>query len=201
MAAKRSLAVFVLLAFTTAGCQFAQTGGARVDSRLVSMIPADTIALAGIRMEELRSTPVYQKLMAAQRLTQFDDLTAQTGFDPRKDVRELLIASNGKDNSLLLARGTFRLRPSQGVQQTSYHGYTIWSKQDSGVGVIDESTAVAGHLTAVRSALDQYKSGKSGVDPELLTRARAIGHEYQMWSVAKGFGGYSIACFRNPATA
>jgi len=181
--------LIVLSMFATVGCNWAQMGASRIDSRLAAMVPADTIGLVGIHMDELRVTPLYQKMVSLQRLTQFDELAAQTGFDPRTDVRELLIVSNGKDNALILARGTFHLRAVQGAKKSVYQGYTLYMREEGGVGIIDESTAVAGKPASVRAALDQWKSGKSGADPDLLTRARAIGAENQMWSVSKGFGG------------
>jgi hypothetical protein len=181
--------LFLLVSLFTVSCNWAQMGGSRVDAKLVSMIPADTVGLAGIRMDDLRPSPLYQKLLSQQRLTMFDDLAARTGFDPRKDVRELLIASNGRDDALILARGTFHIRAPAEFKKTTYQGYTLYTSEHGGVGLIDESTAVAGRIPTVRAALDQFKSGKSSADPDLLARARAIGPENQIWSVSKGFGG------------
>ena len=69
--------------------------------------------LSGIRMEAVRATPLYRKMLAQKALPQLDDFARQTGFDPRRDVRELLIASNGND-VLMAARGTFNLRAIRG---------------------------------------------------------------------------------------
>src|SRR5205823_2873505 len=77
------------------GCSSAQLGTARIDAVLAALVPADTIMLSGIRMNELRSTPLYNKLLSQQRLSELDDFAKQTNFDPRKDVNDLLIASNG----------------------------------------------------------------------------------------------------------
>ena len=149
----RARILIVLAAFAAVGCNWAQMGASRIDSRLAAMVPADTIGLVGIRMDELRSTPLYQKMVSLQRLTQFDELAAQTGFDPRTDVRELLIASNGKDNALILARGTFHIRAAQGAKKSAYQGYTLYMREEGGVGIIDDSTAVAGKPISLRNPL------------------------------------------------
>ncbi|MGH9657078.1 MAG: hypothetical protein ACRD96_00960, partial [Bryobacteraceae bacterium] len=83
----RALPVFV--AAVIAACGSMQvSGGAAVDPVLAALIPPDTVLLAGIRMEPLKSTPLYKQIVATRARADLDDFARRTSFDPRKDVRE-----------------------------------------------------------------------------------------------------------------
>ena len=137
-------------------------------------------------MAELRSTPLYQKLISQQRMSELDDFAKKTGFDPRKDVQELLAASDGSD-TVVLARGAFQVQPPPGFRKSVYKAVTIYSQQDGAFAILDRSTAVAGVERAVRKAIDQKQSGATGAKP-LLDRARALPAGGQIWYVANGWG-------------
>jgi hypothetical protein len=177
--------IWILLIALTA-CHSSETGRTSVDPTLAALIPPDATMVAGIRMEEVRSTPLYRKMLAQKRLQQLDEFARQTGFDPRRDVRELLVASNGKDN-LVAARGTFNVQAFEGMTKSSYKSYSLFTRDRGGVALIDGSTAIAGNLPAVRAALDRYKAGDRSGPTELLGRARQIPPENQLWSVSNSF--------------
>src|SRR3954451_11326903 len=122
------------LAVTILGCSCAQPGGGRIDPVLAAMAPADTILLSGIRMSEVRSTPLYTRMISQQRLSELDDFARQTNFDPRKDVTELLLASNGVDN-LMLARGNFKIQTPAGMKKSIYKGATLFGKADGAFAI------------------------------------------------------------------
>lgn len=177
--------IWILLIALTA-CNSAETGRTTVDPALAALIPPDSTMLAGVRMADIRATPLYKKMLAGQRLARLDEFARQTGFDPRRDVRELLVASNGKD-SLVAARGTFNVHVFEGMTRSTYKGFTLYTRDRGGVALIDNSTAIAGTLEAVRAALDRRESGNRSGPVELLARARQIPPENQVWSVANGF--------------
>jgi hypothetical protein len=180
---KASLALLSLLIM---GCSPAQMGGARVDPALAALVPADTIVLAGIRMSELRSTPLYTKMIAEKRLSELDDFAKRTNFDPRKDVNELLVASNGTDN-VVLARGNFKIQAPAGTRKSVYKGATLYGQGDGAYAILDATTAVAGVESAVRKAIDQKQSGQRGA-AGLIDRARGLSGPGQIWVVANGWG-------------
>jgi hypothetical protein len=167
-------------------CNSAETGRTSINATLASLVPPDATMLAGLRMADIRATPLYQKMLARKHLDRLDEFARQTGFDPRRDVRELLVASNGKD-SIVAARGTFNLRAFEGVTRSTYKGYTLYTRDREGVALIDNSTAIAGTLEAVHAALDRRGSGDRSGPVDLLARARQIPPENQVWSVANGF--------------
>jgi hypothetical protein len=184
----RLFAALLLASVTIIGCRSA-------DTSLGAFIPSDTVALAGIRMDQLRATPLYQKLRARNLLSALDDLKARTGFDPTRDVNELLIAMNGKD-AVTIARGHFH-PTGTAAQKAPYKGYTLYVQGDGAWTLIDPSTTLAGTTRAVRAAIDQYKiGGRSAAVKALLARARAIPSDYQVWAASD-----SPEAFAPPAEA
>lgn len=177
--------IWILLMALTA-CNSAETGRTTVDSTLAALVPADATMLAGLRMADIRATPLYQKMLARKHLDRLDEFARQTGFDPRRDVRELLLASNGKD-SIVAARGTFNVRAFEGMTRSTYKGFALYTRDRGGVALIDNSTAIAGTLEAVHAALDRRAGGDRSGPTELLARAREIPPENQVWSVSNGF--------------
>src|SRR5579862_6033350 len=160
----------------------------RVDNVLAQMVPDASVTLVGMRMDQLKATPLFQKLLAQQSLPQLDEFAKETSFDPRRDVRDLLLAGNGQ-RSVLLARGTFHLTLPPSAKKFNYHGYVIISNADphqpagGGFCVLDATLAAAGPLPVLEAALDQYKSGNRNNAASLLGRARAIPENYQFWTV------------------
>jgi hypothetical protein len=99
-----SLVVLLALA---AGCGLRQPTSVAVDPALAALVPSDTVSLTGVKLDALRTTPLYQKLIAPA-IARFPK---QDGVDLQKDVSELLAISNGKDNAVF-AKGkssVFRL--------------------------------------------------------------------------------------------
>jgi hypothetical protein len=162
----------------------------RVDNVLAQMVPADSVTLIGMRMQQLEATPFFQKLLAQQRIPQMDQFARDSGFDPRRDVRDLLLASNGRQ-TVLLARGSFNVKTPDKARKINYHGYTIMANgglglAQSGFCILDSTLAAAGPLPVLEAALDQYKSGNHNNAAALLARARSVAENYQFWVVAEG---------------
>jgi hypothetical protein len=129
---------------------------------------------------------LYSKMVAQKRLSDLDDFAKKTNFDPRKDVSDMLVASNGTD-SLVLARGTFKILTPEGLKKSVYKGVTIYGKDDGAYAILDASTAVAGSAAAVRKAIDQKQSGQRGA-AALVDQARALPGSGQIWLVSHGWG-------------
>lgn len=161
----------------------------RVDNVLALMVPNATRTLVGMRMEQLKATPLFQKMIAQQKLPQLDQFAKDTGFDPRRDVRDLLLASTGGD-SVLLARGNFHIANKGPFKKSNYHGYEIWTNEKAGFCILDRTLAAAGPIPILQAALDQYKLRSRDNAAELLTRARAIPESYQIWVLTSGAANY-----------
>jgi hypothetical protein len=95
-------------------------------------------------------------------------IAALTGFDPSKDVNELLVAGNGaaQHSGLALALGNFNvtaisaLIATQKVVTETYHGVTIFenTQKEAGLAFLSSSIAAAGDLTNVKAAIDRVSS-------------------------------------------
>jgi hypothetical protein len=165
----------------------------RVDNVLAQLIPVDTQALFGARMEQVKTTPLFIRLIGQQKLPQLDSFSSDTGFDPRRDVRDLLLASSGRPNSgVLLARGTFHVSlekvDAKALKTVGYRGYvlTLTGKEDAGFCIMDRSLAIAGPTASMKAALDHYLSSTKNESTPLLEQARAVPQQFQVWSVSTG---------------
>ena len=83
------------------------------DPRLLSLAMPDATVLAGVNVDQAKATPFGQYVLTTLLQTQdqkLQQLATLTGFDPRRDVHELLLASTsapGSKTGLALARGVF----------------------------------------------------------------------------------------------
>jgi len=152
----------MLVAVLFGGCSGNLTRHGPVDPALAVYIPPDTVALAGVRVDRLRETPLYRKLDARKKLPPLDDIHIQ-------DVQSILLASDAK-NVLAVLRGSFGANPS-------------------GVTLVDSHTALAGPPAMVQAAILQAKSGRQPAPHELVARASAIPAGSQIWAVAEGWPG------------
>jgi hypothetical protein len=166
------LSTVALACLLLAGCQSKQSASLHVSPALEALVPADTVVVLGVNLATLRDTGVYQKLVTRVPLPQLESFTQQTGLDPRKDLSEILFASNAK-NALLLVRGKFRLADlqarfkSKGVTPSNYKGHDLFGDDRAAVTFLDDSTAAAGTTADVRALLDQ-RSGQTGGLPAAL---------------------------------
>jgi hypothetical protein len=170
------------------GCSSAQIGGGRVDPVLAALVPVDTFLLSGIRMSELRTTPLYVKMLSLDLSSTLDDFAKNTNFDIRKDVNDILIASTSTGSGkVLLARGNFKIRPPAGFKKSLYKGVAVYSQGEAAYAILDPTTAVASTQPEVRKIIDQKQSGQRG-PTALLDRARNLPGAGQIWLVSNGWG-------------
>ena len=168
-------------------CSSAQTGG-RVDPVLAALVPADAFLLSGIRMSEVRTTPLYAKMLSQDLSSTLDDFARNTNFDIRKDVNDILIASTPTaSGKVLLARGNFKIQAPAGFKKSVYKGVAIYSQGEAAYAILDPTTAVAATQPEVRKIIDQKQSGQRGASA-LLDRARNLPGAGQIWLVSNGWG-------------
>jgi hypothetical protein len=160
-----------------------------IDNVLVQMVPPGTNSLIGAHMDQIKRTEIYRKAIASRVLVQVDEFANETGFDPRRDVRELLLASN-PHSSVMLARGTFHLNPAslKGVKQLRHGQYVIYTHGGAGFCVLDSTLAAAGELKSLEAALDEWTSGTHKAAEPLLAMAAGISPQSQFWGVSKAAG-------------
>lgn len=180
------LLLFVATALTSA--LFAQP---RVDNVLIRMVPPGSTSLVGANMERMKTTAFYRKLVEQQRMPQVDKFAEETGFDPRRDVRELLYASTPQ-GSVLLARGRFKLtaNPASHAKLVRHGAYNIWTLENSGFCILDNSLAAAGELKALEAALDEWTKGQHKAAQPLLAMSKGVAPTANLWGISTGFASF-----------
>ncbi len=182
----------LFLGLVLAGAAFAQP---RIDNVLVRMVPPGATSLVGARMNEIRDTAFYREILQQGKLPQLDQFSRDTGFDPRRDVRELLFAST-KTGGVLLARGTFKVKEAalKGQKPLRHGVYNVWatagSPGNSGFCILDGTLAAAGDIPSVFAALDEWTGGKHVAAQPLLAHAKSVDGAQPVWGVSTGFAGF-----------
>jgi hypothetical protein len=163
----------------------------RIDNVLERMVPPGATSLVGGHMDQIKQTEIYKKLLATQNLSQLDEFARDTGFDPRRDVRELLYTT-GPQGSVMLARGTFHLSSTtlKAMKKTRHGQYDIWGLDGNGFCILDSTLAAAGDIPAVEAALDEWTSGSHTAAQPLLTRVAGINTQSQLWGISIGLGNF-----------
>jgi hypothetical protein len=151
------------------------------DPQLLSLVMPDAKVLAGVNVDQAKTSPFGQYVLSQMQSQnqEMQKLEALTGFDPTRDVHELLVATNtvtattgatpNNQTGLFLARGTFdagkitaAATAENGITET-YKGVTIIEdpKATHGVAFLSSTLAVAGDLANVKAAIDRQNGGPS----------------------------------------
>jgi hypothetical protein len=164
------------------------------DPGLLSLAMPDARAMAGINVQQTRLSPFGQYLIAeiAEREPGLQQLVDATGFDPRRDLREILVAWNGDaggKSGVILARGTFDVarivEAAISVGQTSetYKGVEILGDPAKGsLAFVDATLAISGAGVSVRAAIDR-RSAAIGIGADLAAQVNQLSTTEDAWFV------------------
>ncbi|MBI4908230.1 MAG: hypothetical protein HY820_31680 [Acidobacteria bacterium] len=170
------------------------------DAGLLRTLPADSAFIAGIRADQVRSSRFGQFLLDQMKTEEknMNEFITATGFDPRRDLSELVVASSnakGHGKTLVVARGRFDVARIQeftakhGMRTQLHQGVNLMAgnggHSEGALAVLDGSTAVAGDLEMVKAAIDRHKSSMAGVmDPKVANRIMDMSTKYDAWMVS-----------------
>jgi hypothetical protein len=194
--AEKLLMRLALLLFSLAGLS---TADPRIDNVLIRMVPPGSTSLVGAHMEAIRQTDLYRRMLAERKLPDVDRFAAETGFDPRRDVRELLYVTAPGQTNVMLARGTFRpnLSSMKDLKVVRHGEYNVFvnaggndAEAKAGFCILDATLAAAGELPAIEAALDEWKSGSHTAAQPLLARVHPASPGAQLWGVSTGVAGF-----------
>jgi len=183
-----TIALFTAL-LATAGNSFA------VDSNLLNLVMPDAQVMAGVNVTNSEATPLGAFLLAqiSANDQSLQQLIAQTGFDPRKDVTEVLMASNANTAApaaLALSKGTFDVAKISAVaksaQVSTYNGatlITLGTDGTSAVAFLGGTIAIAGNLASVKAAVDRSTAVNS-ISPALAAQVQALSASQDAWSIS-----------------
>ncbi|MFN7994574.1 MAG: hypothetical protein U0Q18_13290 [Bryobacteraceae bacterium] len=167
------------------------------DPGLLSLAMPDARVMAGVNFDQTKSSPFGQFLLAqaAREETGLQVLIGTTGFDPRRDVREVLMASTGQggqQNGVLLIRGTFDVARIVGAALSGdkpveeYMGVQVIGFGNGGHGslaLLDSTLAIAGTDPEVRAAIDR-KSTPAAIPSDLAVRVNQLSTTSDVWFVS-----------------
>jgi hypothetical protein len=176
-----------LLCLAATGCARKPSPSVFVDPALATLVPAETVFLAGVRMQQLAATPFFRQY--GGRLELVERFKEDTGLDAAK-LWEFLIASDGR-TSVTLIRGKFaehgfepRLeRP--GAERFSYKSYILIGDEQNAVVFLNPSTAAAGPAAALRRVVDS-RNEATGIPRDLEARISQIPSDQYVWFASIG---------------
>lgn len=167
------------------------------EAPLVNLVPSDAKAIGGVNVARTLSSPLGQYILNQMRQDDpgFRQMVEETGFDPRRDLRDVVFASTsttGKHNGLVLARGVFNgpqilaAAQKKGGTLTSYNGVQMLlsPKGEVGVAITDGSLVIAGPEALVKAAIDRRAAGAAIT--ALARKATEFDSKYDAWFVANG---------------
>jgi hypothetical protein len=166
------------------------------DPQLLNLLMPDAKVIAGVNVEQAKGTQFGQYVLNQVQThdAEMQRLITLTGFDPRRDVREILVASDGTVNSkvgLGLARGMFDVpkiiaaATAHGAATETYNNITILEepKGKQGIAFLDPTIVAAGDIASVKGAIDRQRL------PQPLPAALLV--KINQWSNAQDAWGIS----------
>lgn len=181
-----------LFSLVLVGASFGVAAFGAVDASLLNLMMPDAKAIAGASVEQSRNSPFGRYLVSQLDNRAMGELTAATGIDPRKDVKEVVAATTGEGGSLLAVKGTFPMAKleaavaSSDLTRETYKGVEmVNTKPDAkgefaSVALLDSSTIVAGGSAAVRAAIDRKQAGRN-FGGTLAQRCREVSGTNDVW--------------------
>jgi hypothetical protein len=171
------------------------------DPQLLNLVMPDAKVLAGVNVEQAKTTPfgMYVLSQMQSQNQEMQKLEALTGFDPTRDVRELLVASNVANSAakpedhtgLFLATGNFNsakitaAATADGGTTESYKGVTIVEdpKGTHGVAFLGSGLAVAGDVASVKGAIDRQSGGPT-IPASLVMQVNHWSSTQDAWAIS-----------------
>jgi hypothetical protein len=176
---------------------------AAVDPGLLALVTPDAKALVGVQVAQTVASPFGQYLFSQiPNDGNVDKVMSAIGFDPRRDIQELLAASgDNPDAAVVLGRGNFQ--PAKiataaklaGAVSSSYRGFEILSGPNNAAGnspkatvgdrpgalvFLDGSTIAMGDIASVKAAIDR-RVANTMFSGTLADRAKLISASNDIW--------------------
>jgi hypothetical protein len=184
--------LMVALAALLLGC--GGTGGRQgypLSSEIASAIPGDTVMLGGGRLDLLQQSPAFAKLQPMLPQGGLDQATSRLGLDPRKDVRELVVAFNGRD-AVIIVRGAFqpeevftKLATQTGFQRSEYKGKAVMTQAAFGAIALSSGMIAAGPIARLHECADRL-AASSKLDERWAAGLRAMPAKTHLWFLSAG---------------
>lgn len=169
--------------------------GPAVDSQLLNLVMPNANVMAGVNVMQAKASPFGQYVLTqiAANDTGLQELTTLTGFDPRQDVNQLLVASNasaGTHSGIVSATGVFNVTSivhfatTHGASTETVGGATILEdpKQTHGIAFLSGSLVVAGEIADVKAAIGRM-TNPSILPTSLVTEVNQLSCTEDAWGL------------------
>jgi hypothetical protein len=164
------------------------------DPQLMKLVMPDVKLMTDVNVAQAKLSPFGQFLLSQMESAHLQEFAAQTGFDPRQDLLELLVVSNGAPgaaNSLGLASGVFNpamiasAAQSAGAASETYKNVTILENpaKTEGIAFLSASIAAAGSVPNVKAAIDR-QSAPATLPPAVVTQANQLSVTQDAWTLS-----------------
>jgi len=178
------------------------TAWAAADPGLLRLIMPDAKVVAGLQVQQTKTSAFGQYILAHMQLedAEFKKFIATTGFDPRRDVEEIVMGSNWEQASpdnrwLVAARGSFNL--PRITAAAKLHGGTISgfqgidilsysepgkSESQNGIAFFSSTNAVMGDIASVKAAIQRQQSN-AAPSGDLMSKVVDLSAKNDFWFV------------------
>ncbi|HTU43842.1 MAG TPA: hypothetical protein VMF91_02180 [Bryobacteraceae bacterium] len=179
-----------------------------IDTSLLALVPPGSKIVSGIDFDRARSSQFGQYMTARINTSdqELEHFVTETGFDPRRDIQQMLFVSNGPaekgDSSkfAILARGNFdqdritaaartkglKAQPFEGVDifvdKSQHDGPSAFAFLGDGIGVMGDSETV--------KQIVSNRATASALDPALQAAINKTGTDNDAWFVSMMSGGF-----------
>lgn len=179
-----------------------QAAALAADPALLRLVMPDAKVIAGIQVDQSKNSVFGQYVLSHMQVNDhsLNKFIEETGFDPRRDVSEIVIASNWTSTNpqsrwLVLAKGVFDVHKIQSAAQTNgatitgYKGVDVYAfpgqgaqQADNGIAFFDTASAAVGDLPSVKSAIDRQTSHAAD-SSQLITKVGMVSAKNDFWFV------------------
>lgn len=166
----------------------AATAAAGVTPALLNLVMPDATVVSGMNVDQSVTSPFGQYILSQMQFNdaEFAQFLAATGFDPRKDLHEILAAtplnaSSAPHTGLILGRGVFNpamilsTATSKGAILSVYQGFALIAPPPSTtpdkaaatitLTFLDGGTAAMGDPVSVKGAIDRKLASAAFTGP------------------------------------
>lgn len=189
------------------------------DATMLNLVPSDSQVIMGADFDRVTNSPFGQHVLSLMNLEgkEFESFVGSTGFDPRRDLREVLVASpsvdeNARAGALVVVRGAFdeakltALASVNGGVVSSYNGVKLLTgppnPRHAGptIGYLGGGYLILGQDASVKAAIDRRQAAKP-LDASLAARIQSAGGQYHAWVVTTTSPSELAGRVRNPNMA
>jgi hypothetical protein len=164
------------------------------DPQLMKLAMPDVKVMSDVNIAQAKLSPFGQFLLSQMETAHMQQFAAATGFDPRNDLIELLVVSNGSPaagNSLALASGIFNsaaiaaAAQAGGATSETYKGVAILGAagKTEGVAFLNGSIMIAGTVANVKAAIDR-QTAPATLPASLVTEANQLSVTQDAWVIS-----------------